>query len=234
MRASGGATVTTISARRAEPQDQRGPQVARGAAVATLSALQADLFGHGRPQIDENAVLERLRLDEHSWIDTSSRWLRGGDDLLERLVSSLRWTRAQRPMYGRMITEPRLGALVKAGSRSAPAPLDAMASALGRRYGVSFTAMWVNYYRDGADSVAWHGDRIGLNPADAIVAIVSLGGPRRFLLRRRGGGASRPFTLASGDLLVMGGACQRDWEHCIPKAASASPRMSVTLRHSAR
>jgi len=80
--------------------------------------------------------------------------------------------------------------------------------------------------------VAWHSDRIGINPDDSLVAIVSLGGPRRFLLRPKGGGRSRAFTLASGDLLVMGGACQRSWEHSVPKTATASPRMSVTFRHS--
>ena len=106
-----------------------------------------------------------------------------------------------------------------------------MTSALGERYRCRFNSVWVNYYRGGQDSVAWHSDRIGIDPANAVVAIVSLGGPRRFLLRgRASGGRSRSFTLASGDLLVMGGSCQQDWEHSIPKVASAPPRMSVTFR----
>ena len=62
------------------------------------------------------------------------------------------------------------------------------------------------------------------------MAIVSLGAPRRFLLRPAGGGTSRAFDLGWGDLLVMGGTCQRTWEHAVPKMASAKPRMSVQFR----
>ena len=111
-----------------------------------------------------------------------------------------------------------------------PAVVEEMASALGGRYRTRFVSVWVNFYRGGGDSVAWHSDRIGIDPAGSMVAIVSLGGPRRFLLRPAGGGRSRSFTLASGDLLVMGGACQQNWEHSVPKVAAAPPRMSVTFR----
>ena len=102
---------------------------------------------------------------------------------------------------------------------------------LDDRYGGGVDADFVNYYRDGNDSVAWHADRIGRHRVDPIVAICSLGGPRRFQLRPKGGGESVRFLLGSGDLLVMGGACQHDWEHCVPKMAHAPPRMSITMRH---
>ena len=206
----------------------------RTATTAGVGVRQVDLFAQGRPELNTAASLERVTLDGASWIDFSSRWLLGGDELLGQLVKGLRWSRAERRMYDRIVQEPRLGALVRIGARNAPVALEEIASALAKRYAVPFTSAWLNYYRNGGDSVAWHGDRIGLNPADAIVAIVSLGGPRRLLLRPRGGGASRCFTLASGDLLVMGGACQQSWEHSIPKAADAPPRISITLRHSSR
>ena len=180
--------------------------------------------------MDSSALVERLELGDQSWIDVSSRWLEGGDGFLEQLAADLRWTRAERPMYGQMVEEPRLGAFVRPGSAGAPPPIDAMAGALAARYEPGFNSVWVNFYRGGDDSVAWHSDRIGIDPADAVVAIVSLGGPRRFRLRPRGGGGSRSFTLASGDLLVMGGACQQGWEHSVPKVAAAPPRMSVTFR----
>ena len=195
---------------------------------------QADLFAHGEPRLNPEASLERLVLDQESWLDTSPRWLLGGDELLDRLAGALRWTRAQRPMYGQMVEEPRLGAYVKTGSAASPTEIDEMSAALAERYEARFESAWVNYYRDGRDSVAWHSDRIGLDPAAALVAIVTLGGPRRLLLRPVGGGASRSFTLASGDLLVMGGACQQRWEHSVPKVSHAPPRMSVTFRHSRR
>ena len=205
-------------------------RLSRTGAHAEVGPRQGDLFAQGPPGLDPAAAVERLALDGRSWIDVSSRWLRGGDELLERLAAGLRWTAARRPMYGQMVEEPRLGALVRPGSPGSPRLLDEMARVLADRYGTGLGSVWVNYYRGGDDSVAWHRDRIGIDPADAVVAIVSLGGPRRFLLRPSGGGRSRSFTLASGDLLVMGGACQQDWEHSVPKVAAAPPRMSVTFR----
>ena len=192
--------------------------------------LQGDLFAQGLPGLNAEAGVQRRNLDEHSWIDSSSRWLNGGDELLEQLATELRWTRAERPMYGRMVDEPRLGSQLRTGSAQTPVVIRDMAAALGGRYERSFTSVWVNYYRDGCDSVAWHSDRIGIDVQDAIVAIVSLGGPRKFLLRPKGGGTSLQYVLRSGDLLVMGGACQQHWEHSVPKTAVAPPRMSVTFR----
>ncbi len=209
-------------------------QISRSGVEAEVGPRQGDLFALGRPALNSAAAVERLHLDGGSWIDRSSRWLRGGDELLDLLAARLRWTRAERPMYGQMVEEPRLGAFVRTGSPGAPTLLDDMAGALRTRYGAGFSSVWVNYYRGGEDSVAWHSDRIGIDPANAMVAIVSLGGPRRFLLRPAGGGRSRSFTLASGDLLVMGGACQQDWEHSVPKVAAAPPRMSVTFRRTAK
>ena len=195
-----------------------------------MGPRQGDLFAQGPPAVDGSAGIERLELDGRGWIDVAARWLLGGDDLLEQLAAGLRWTRAERPMYGQMVEEPRLGAHLRPRSAGVPAAIDQMAAALRVRYRTGFNSAWVNYYRGGQDSVAWHSDRIGIDPADAVVAIVSLGGPRRFLLRPSGGGRSRSFTLASGDLLVMGGACQQNWEHSVPKVAAAPPRMSVTFR----
>ena len=200
------------------------------AGTTGIAEYQADLFALGAPVLNRAAAIERQVLDDCSWLDMSSRWLNGADALLAELASRLRWTAAQRPMYGQMVDEPRLGAQLKCPARGVPPAVNSMAVALGERYEQPLDWVWVNYYRDGRDSVAWHSDRIGIDPADSLVAIVSLGGPRRFLLRPRGGGTSRPFTLASGDLLVMGGACQQSWEHCVPKVASAAPRMSVTFR----
>ena len=198
-----------------------------------MGPLQGDLFAQGQPAVNTSAAVENLELDARSWIEVAPRWLLGADELLERLATDLRWTRAERPMYGRMVEEPRLGAHLRPRSAGVPTVLDDMTAALGARYRCTFNSVWVNYYRGGQDSVAWHSDRIGIDPANAVVAIVSLGGPRRFLLRPAGGGRSRSFTLASGDLLVMGGSCQQNWEHSIPKVASAPPRMSVTFRRTA-
>jgi alkylated DNA repair dioxygenase AlkB len=115
-----------------------------------------------------------------------------------------------------------------------PGPLAEIAAALSRRYGVGFDSVWVNLYRDGRDSVAWHRDRNGRVLRNPLVVTISLGARRRFVMRPRGTSAVR-FSLSPGhgDLVVMGGACQHTWEHCVPKTAKpVGARMSVTIRHS--
>jgi alkylated DNA repair dioxygenase AlkB len=88
-----------------------------------------------------------------------------------------------------------------------------------------------NLYRDGRDSVAWHGDHIDRAIAEPIVPLVSLGEPRKLLFRPKGGGPSRAFLLGRGDLLVTGGTTQRTWEHAVPKVARAGPRISIAFRY---
>ena len=198
--------------------------------MTDLGAYQANLFAGGEPEVVTEVAVARHRLDDVSWVDIAAGWLRGADTLLIDLAARLRWTCSRRRMYDRMVDEPRLSAGCELGGAGTPPVIDAMAAALDARYGEQIDSVRVNYYRDGHDSVAWHSDRVGRTHRDPIVAIVSLGGPRRFLLRPRGGGRSRPFELASGDLLVMGGACQHRWEHTVPKVATAPPRMSVTFR----
>ena len=203
---------------------------ARLAQPVGVGVYQTDLFAQGRPRLDPEAVLERCVLDRLCWVDTAHRWLRGGDELLATLAGSLTWTTAQRPMYGRIVAEPRLGASARPGAPGTPAVVGAAAKALSFLYGEPLGSVWVNYYRGGDDSVAWHSDKVSRKQANPTVAILSLGGPRRFMLRPRFGRGSLSFTLASGDLLVMGGACQHRWEHSVPKVSFAPPRMSITFR----
>jgi alkylated DNA repair dioxygenase AlkB len=132
-------------------------------------------------------------------------------------------------MYDRKVAEPRL---TTRAWDDPPDPLPAMARALSEHYGEDLSCVSANLYRDGRDSVAWHGDRVGRRRAETVVAIVSLGSPRRFLLRPKGGGPSRRLAPAPGDLLVLGGTCQRTWEHSVPKCASAGPRISIMFRES--
>ena len=108
---------------------------------------------------------------------------------------------------------------------------EQMRSALSQHYDIGFDSVMASLYRNGRDSVAWHADRIGQTEKNPLVVIVSLGSPRDLLLRPKGGGTSTRITMNPGDLLVMGGATQHRWEHCIPKRAHAAPRMSVTFRH---
>lgn len=199
--------------------------------MTPLAAYQTSLFAQGAPAISHTARLERIHLDEMSWVDLGPNWLQGADALLGQLATGLAWKGGQRPMYGSLVREPRLHASVPLGAPSTPAVITPITHWLEARYGKGLTPGFVNYYRDGADSVAWHADRVGVHQVDPVVALVSLGGPRRFQLRPVGGGAGLRLMLDSGDLLVMGGACQHSWEHCVPKMSSAPPRMSISFRH---
>jgi alkylated DNA repair dioxygenase AlkB len=135
-------------------------------------------------------------------------------------------------MYERVVDVPRLVATLPDDGPGHPV-LREVAMALSEHYGRPLFDVSLAAYRDGRDSVAFHGDRLGIQRADAIVAILSLGFARRFLLRRAGGGPSRAFNLGGGDLLVMGGTCQLTWEHAVPKVADAGLRISVQFRSGA-
>lgn len=178
------------------------------------------------------ATVTRIALDDASWIDHGPGWVRGSDLLFEQLLRGLPWAQRARWMYDRKVEEPRLTARwdLGAGRPLEPPLVEEMRACLAARYGVAFDSAGFNLYRDGRDSVAWHRDRIDRAIAEPIVALVSLGERRKFLLRPRGGGRSRAFLLGRGDLLVTGGQAQRAWEHAVPKVARAGPRITIAFR----
>jgi alkylated DNA repair dioxygenase AlkB len=194
--------------------------------------FQPSLFGFGDPVADPSfSTMYRMQLDAGSWVDVAPGWVRGADTLFTTLAEAAPWEQRTRWMYDHQVAEPRLTCGWAAAE--APPPLDDFGRMLSQRYGVDFDSLWANYYRDGNDSVAWHGDRVRFALQQPRVAILSLGSPRRFGLRPRGGGAGRWFTVHSGDLLVMGGRSQHEWEHTVPKTVRGGPRISLTYRHSA-
>lgn len=177
--------------------------------------------------------LQRIDLDGRSWVDYAPGWVSGSDLLFEQVLNARNWGQRSRWMYEKRVREPRLTAPwnLRSGVKLEPAFLDELRMALSRRYGVEFDSIGFNLYRDGQDSVAWHSDRILKEIVDPIVCLVSLGEPRKFLLRPKGCGASRTFMLGRGDLLVTGGKCQREWDHAVPKVAQAGPRISLAFRY---
>jgi alkylated DNA repair dioxygenase AlkB len=198
------------------------------------TALQPDLFAQGTVELGDGlARATRVELDATSWVDVVPRWLRGADQLFGVLERETAWETHQRWMYERWVDEPRCHGPVPSlalASRGLASVVAEMPALLGSFYGVEFDAGALALYRDGNDSVAWHGDSIGVNRAKALVAVLSLGATRRFRLRPRGGGSSQVWSVHSGDLVVMGGACQRDWEHSVPKMRSVGPRISLQFR----
>jgi alkylated DNA repair dioxygenase AlkB len=190
-------------------------------------ALQSSLFEHE----------ERRHLGDGAWIDVRSGWLEDADSLFEELCEVIPWRAEKRPMYERVVDVPRLVSFHHLVDAPVPHPRlkqirrrlnDAYAGELGE----PFTTAGLCLYRDGNDSVAWHGDIVGRSSTeDTMVAIVGLGATRTFALRPRGGGKSLRLAHHHGDLLVMGGSCQRTWEHAIPKTTRpVGPRISIQFR----
>jgi alkylated DNA repair dioxygenase AlkB len=197
-------------------------------------AYQPSLFDGEPIGFDPSfAGLSRIQLDEASWVDHAPAWLRGSDAVFAEVLVSRDWGQRTRWMYDDRVREPRLTApwSLASGEPLRPAVLEEIRRALGDRYGVRFDSVGFNLYRDGRDSVAWHADKIDRSIEAPTIALLSLGEPRKFLLRPKGGGRSIPFRLGRGDLLVTGGATNRSWEHCVPKVARAGPRISVAYRH---
>lgn len=189
---------------------------------------QPSLLGVEAPTFDGSfSRAVRRELGSGAWFDEVPGWVSGEDTLFEQIVAIAPWAGHERWMYDRVVEEPRL---TTRQWDDPPEPIPAMATALSERYGLDLSVVSANLYRDGRDSVAWHGDRVGRKRDETVVAILSLGSPRRFLLRPKTGGRSLRLTPAAGDLLVLGGTCQRTWEHSVPKCASAGPRVSVMFR----
>ena len=193
---------------------------------------QRSLLGSGEPAIDAGAAFDRIQLDERAWVDVSRTWLHGADTLLDRLIEGV--AAAGQPLDVRpagrrppavALVQGRRGATragVRRDPRGSPDPLPGAPEGPG-----------LNYYRDGRDSVAPHRDRELRHLDETLIAIVTLGAQRPFLVKPCRG----PFgdiSPASGDLLVMGGRCQVDWEHGVPKVARAGTRISCTWRWSSR
>jgi alkylated DNA repair dioxygenase AlkB len=194
---------------------------------------QLDLFGaRTAPELDASfSRLRRHPLGDGAWIDHQPGWVSGHDALFDELERTVPWRSERMRMYDRVVDVPRLiASLPSDGPRVMHPLIEAMRLALSARYGEDFVRTTAALYRDGRDSVAWHGDTVARDLPEAVVATVSLGTPRRFLLRPAQGGPSQTFSLGAGDLVVMGGSCQRTWRHSVPKVAAAGPRIAVMFR----
>ncbi|MGN6722045.1 MAG: alpha-ketoglutarate-dependent dioxygenase AlkB [Marmoricola sp.] len=202
----------------------------------TLEFQPSLLDGDSEPTLGDLSAVERNILSRGAWVDHLPGWVQGADAIFADLVQQIPWRAEQRPMYERVVDVPRL---VHTYGIDTPLPHDVLTrarEALNDRYrpelGEDFVTAGCCFYRDGADSVAWHGDNLGRGrTSDTMVAIVSFGSPRRLLLRPKGGPCELAFHLGHGDLVVMGGSCQRTWEHAIPKTARpVGPRISIQFR----
>jgi alkylated DNA repair dioxygenase AlkB len=198
--------------------------------------FQTSLFDHASPA--QATSVERRPLSGGAWLDVARDWLDEADDVFATLVRDVPWRAERRAMYDRVVDVPRLVHTYMIGEELPHPALTAARTALDEQYaaelGEPFRTAGCCFYRDGRDSVAWHGDTIGRGSThDTMDAIVSVGDPRRLHLRPRDPelrDEAFSVEMGHGDLVVMGGSCQRTWEHAVPKVASAGPRISVQFR----
>lgn len=199
--------------------------------MTTAAALQPSLFGGGEPDVDPTfAGIERIELAHGAWVEHLPGWLRGEQTVFDRITEATAWTAARRPMYDRMVDVPRLTASLPDDGPMPPV-LASIGRHLAHRFDEPCHRVGLAWYRDGRDSVAPHGDQIAREMDTTVMATVSCGARRRFLLSPADGGRSLTFDLGRGDLLVMGGTIQRTWRHGVPKTARAvGPRLCIMFR----
>lgn len=196
-------------------------------------------------RIDRTAPVERVDLAPSSWVELVPGFVRDADAAFGELRDLVTWQQQEVLRYDRYVPERRLSAGVDAGRH---AVLRQTGLHLRSRFRVPFTGVAAILYRDGSDFQGLHSDREMRWLDETTIAIVVLGARRPFVLRRRAEGGvpiervpagADPddvvLTPGEGDMLVMGGACQRDWLHGIPQAPGVDrPRMSLTWRWTSR
>ncbi len=201
---------------------------------AKLTSMQLSLFGGTTVGIDEGfSGLQRKDLGRGAWVEWVPGWLSRHDLLFGQLAAAgehgATWQAQETVMYERRLPVPRLLGKVPVQGQALDTLRD-MSRCLSRRYGLELGSVGLALYRDGNDSVALHGDKMGPLVDDTIVAVVALGGPRPFLLKPATGGRSLKFSSGQGDLIVMGGTCQRTFVHGVPKVRRAAARIAVMFR----
>jgi alkylated DNA repair dioxygenase AlkB len=171
----------------------------------------------------------RIQLDDTSWVDHVHGWLTGDGELMEALMEQASWEQRSRWMYTRMVTEPRLTAEYPVIADAPQPVLHYLTEVLSEHYQRPYERLWMNWYRDHNDGTGWHADRPQDQLDETVIPVLSLGATRRFLIRPAGGGPSTPVVAYGGDLVVMGGRCQKDYQHCVPRQKHhAGPRLLTT------
>jgi alkylated DNA repair dioxygenase AlkB len=199
--------------------------------IASAPEPDPDRTGGVAVAVDEAfATSARIQLDDTFWIDHVPGWLSGDGVLMEMLMHQAAWEQRSRWMYTRMVTEPRLTAEYPVIADAPQPVLRYLAEVLSAHYAKTYTRLWMNWYRDNDDGTGWHADRPANKLAEAVIPVLSLGAERRFLIRPEGGGPSRAIVTHGGDLIVMGGRCQKDYQHSVPKQRrAAGARLSLNF-----
>lgn len=220
-------------------------EIGRPDVSGTPTRVQGTLFGSA-PLGACQPASSFAPLDDRSSVLFEPSWLAGSNQLFDELYSSMGWKALERPMYDRVVAVPRLICNVELSALDPHHSLQKVTSLIAPVLGRRPERVGLNLYRNGDDSVAWHRDRLGSDRRPSMVALVSLGAPRTLAMRpcrspiaeapqgtcstRSTRQTARRWRLGHGDLLVMAGACQRSWEHCVPKERAEGPRISLAFR----
>lgn len=191
--------------------------------------------------------LQELELSPNRWISYTLNWLQTpqADQLMIELPTSLRWEEGQIRMFGKWLSIPRQHAWYGdaqagygwSGQRAEPLPwapeLEKSRQALQQFTRTPFNGVLANLYRDGQDCMHWHSDDETELGQRTLVAAISIGAERRFSLRHKNRTyPTHRLQLAHGSLLLMGGNCQHEWQHALPRSTRVDkPRISLTYRH---
>ncbi len=189
-----------------------------------------------------DAEFTRVQLDDAAWVDVSRGWLSGADALFDHLLANVSWQTTKLFRYEQVVEEQRLSAGWRRGTRLAHPALADITRLIQRRYKVEFPGFSMIQYRDGHDGQGFHRDTDMRWLDDTLIAVLTLGAQRPWLLRPLGqrlevdasrqSGATHDLAPASGDLIVMGGRSQADWEHSVAyqKHRDVGTRISLQWR----
>jgi alkylated DNA repair dioxygenase AlkB len=174
--------------------------------------------------VNPDATFERVQLDATSWVDVSRGWLLGSDEVFDHLLANVGWQTTKLFRYEQYVEERRLSSGWRRGTPLPHPVLAEVTRTIQRKYRVEFPSFGIIQYRDGNDGQGFHRDTDMRWLDDTIIAVLTLGATRPWTLRpmenkftdEHGKGAVHDLQPASGDLMVMGGRCQADWQHSVP------------------
>ena len=172
------------------------------------------------------------------WLDKPS-----AKNLFDFLTKNINWQIEHLEMFGKLVQVPRRIAFFgeeglsytysKQIHRALPWPpnLVDLKEKIEEKLKTAFNSVLCNYYKDGNDYIGWHQDNEADLGMDPIIASISLGAERKFLLRNCQTRRIKEFILSDGDLFVMHSDCQRNWQHSLPRSRHIqNPRINLTYR----
>jgi alkylated DNA repair dioxygenase AlkB len=196
------------------------------------------------PRVNPDAEVERVQLDEGAWVDVYRGWLDGADEMFDHLREKVAWQTSRLFRYDHWVEENRLGAMWRRGAPLPHADLAQVHKTLQRNYDVQFNSFGLMHYRNGRDGQAFHRDTDMRWLDDTVIAILTLGAARPWLMRPRANrydhsedrGTTHDLRPGNGDLIVMGGRCQADWEHSVAYLGGrpVGSRVSLQWRYTSR